>query len=732
MKVCALHAGRGTMLEYLHIILWFILIETLGFITIPLTKSAGNRLADGGYSVARVSGIILVTYFSWIFSYIMGFSLTAVLTAFLFLCLISIILYRKKRFFPDRKILIMNELVFLSGFFFFLIVRMYLPEIYRHEKFMDFAFLNAVIRTTSFPPPDPWFAGGLMDFYYYFGYLSVAVFGKLSAVNPSILFNLAVALTFALSLNAFFGLGYNLTHGKIKYGALTAVFGTLLGNLQGLIEFVSRYICHEQVSGEYYWSSSRVIPFTINEFPYFSFIHGDLHSHMLAIPFQLLVLSFLLNMYFRKNENSIFENRLAFLIFSISLGFLFPFNSWDFPVYFSLTFLVIFSFYCGNYIQNRNLFVSFTKFFSSIIIISIFSFLPYLPFYLDFNPPAAEGFDFVLPEFRTEVDKFLILFGLFLFLVFSFLITRLDSRRKTGFFVPLTGVSALLSKAWAVPLLIILFPLLTLSLFLFLKDIPKRSAAGFASLLTAAAAFIALLCELIFLDDPISGEYARMNTVFKFYMHLWIFLSIAASYSYYELNFRYMNKSENRKLLKEAVKIMWAALLVLLAISCAVFPAVSTFTRIEDMNATPSLDGMEYMKELDRGDYNAIRWIQENIEGSPVILEASRYDSSYSYTCRVSANTGLPAVIGWAGHERFWGRDRAEVRERIEDVSLIYSTGSEEKALELMNKYNVSYVYAGRLERQIYHVRPKKFENETYFEPVYEGSVTIYKLKKDP
>lgn len=720
------------MLEYLHIILWFFLIEALSVISAPLAKSAGNRLADGGYSVSRILGIILITYFSWIFSYILGFSLTAVLMAFLLLCLISITLYRKQRLFPSRKILLMNELVFMTGFFFFLIIRMHLPEIYRHEKFMDFAFLNAVMRTTSFPPPDPWFAGGLMDFYYYFGYLSVAVIGKLSAVNPSILFNLAIALTFALSLNAFFGLGYNLTRGKIKYGVLTAVFGTLLGNLQGLIEFVSMYIQHEHISRGYYWSSSRVIPFTINEFPYFSFIHGDLHSHMLSIPFQLLILVFLLNMYFRKNESSIFENSLTFLIFSISLGFLFPFNSWDFPVYFGLTLLVVFAFYCGNYIHNRNLFAAVAEFFNSIIFISLFSFLSYLPFYLDFNPNAAGGFDFVLPEFMTEIDKFLILFGLFLFLVFSFLVTRLDSGRKIGFFVLVAGASVLLSETWSIPLLTILLPLFALSMFLFLKDIPERSAAGFASLLIATAAFIALLCEVIFLDDPVSGKFARMNTVFKFYMHLWIFLAVAASYSYYELDFRYSSKSGNRTLLKRVIKKIWTAVLVLLIISCAIFPAVSTFTRIKDMNARHTLDGMGYMKELDRGDYNAIRWMQENIEGSPVILEASEDDSSYSYACRVSANTGFPAVIGWARHERFWGRDHAEVKKRIEDINLIYSTDSEKKAIELMNRYKVSYVYIGGLERQIYHVKQDKFKNETYFELVYEGSVTIYKLKKDP
>jgi YYY domain-containing protein len=289
-------------------------------------------------------------------------------------------------------------------------------------------------------------------------------------------FNLAIALTFALSFNLFFGFGYNLTGGKIKYGVLTAVSGTLLGNIQGLIEFVSMYIIKEQVSMMgYYWSSSRVIPYTINEFPYFSFIHGDLHSHMLAIPFQLLVLAFLLNIYFRKNGNWVFENTLAFLILSLSLGFLFPTNSWDFPIYFGLTFSIILAFYYEHYIHNRDLFGSIKGFLRTIILVSIFSFLLYLPFYLSFNPKAAGGFDFVVPELRTTIDKFLILFGLFLFPIYSLLITHLDSRRKIAHFIMWIGISALLSATWSIPLLLILLPLLALSLFSFLKDLPERS-----------------------------------------------------------------------------------------------------------------------------------------------------------------------------------------------------------------------------------------------------------------
>lgn len=724
------------MLDYVHIILWFIFIEVLGLISIPLAGTIGGRLADRGISAARTLGIMLVTYLSWIFSYLLGFNAVTIFISVLALCLVSVFVFRKQRYFPDRKILLSNEFIFAAAFFFFLAVRFYIPRIYMHEKFMDFAFLNTLMRTSSFPPADPWFAGESLDFYYYLGYLSVGVPGKLCYVEPSVLFNLAIALIFALCFNLLFGIGYNLTGGKVKYGVITAVSGILLGNIQGFLEFINRYIARESISMaasimEYYWSSSRVIPFTINEFPYFTFIHGDLHSHMLAIPFYLLVLTCLLNMYVRKNENSIFENTRALFVFSLSLGFLFPANSWDFPVYFGMTFLIVIVHYYGYHIRNRDLFGSVSGFFKTITLVSAFSFLPYLPFYLFFNPKAAGGFEFVGPELRTELGKFLILFGLFLFLIFSFLISRLGSRKKMAYFIVWVGISAFLSSALSISLLVILFPLVALSLLSFLKDLSERSPAGFISLLIAVAAFIALFCELVRLNDHITGSFARMNTVFKFYMHLWIFLAIAASYSYYELNSHLKSwPLDSLSLNKVYGKKVWTVSLLLLVISCSFFPIVSTFTRIEDMNATPSLDGMEYIRGLDEGDYDAIKWMQENIEGTQVVLEASDINSGYTYVSRVSANTGLPTVIGWTRHEIFWGRDYEEITQRIADVNLIYSTDNKKKALELIDKYNVSYVYIGQLERQLYNVRTEKFEDKTYFELVYLGPVTIYKVKK--
>jgi uncharacterized membrane protein len=106
---------------------------------------------------------------------------------------------------------------------------------------------------------------------------------------------------------------------------------------------------------------------------------------MLAIPFQLLVLAFLLNIYLRKDSNRVFENVLAFFIFSISLGFLFPSNSWDFPIYFGLAFAVILAFYYGRYIRNKSLTGSIIGFMGTILLVSVLSLLPYLPFYLSFK-----------------------------------------------------------------------------------------------------------------------------------------------------------------------------------------------------------------------------------------------------------------------------------------------------------------------------------------------------------
>ena len=195
-------------------------------------------------------------------------------------------------------------------------------------------FINSMLRTTEFPPLDPWMSGTVI-YYYYFGYLIVANLINITGILPSIAFNLATASFFALSFTTALGVGFNLT-GKIKYGIITAFFVTIAGNLVGFFQLMDIFRKENAINNMFsfnYWTSSRVIPDTINEFPFFSFLQGDLHAHMISITFQLLVILLLLNI-MRSNTFGLD----SILIMGLSIGFLYPLNTWDYPVYLILSY----------------------------------------------------------------------------------------------------------------------------------------------------------------------------------------------------------------------------------------------------------------------------------------------------------------------------------------------------------------------------------------------------------
>ena len=140
------------------------------------------------------------------------------------------------------------------------------------------------------------------------------------------------------------------------------------------------------------------------------------------------------------------------------------------------------------------------------------------------------------------------------------------------------------------------------------------------------------------------------------------------------------------------------------------------------------MDGTVYLKTSRPSDYSAIQWINKNIEGQPIILEAQ--GDSYTDYERISSNTGLPTVLGWTVHEWLWRGSYDIASPRIEDVKKIYESGSLNTTKTLLKKYNVSYVYVGNLEYEKYpSLDIKKFENlgETVFE---EGTTKLIRLDK--
>ncbi|MCP4624465.1 MAG: hypothetical protein GY850_13200 [bacterium] len=194
---------------------------------------------------------------------------------------------------------------------------------------------------------------------------------------------------------------------------------------------------------------------------------------------------------------------------------------------------------------------------------------------------------------------------------------------------------------------------------------------------------------------------------------------------------------------------MWTlALYVLLACSFS-YTLLATWAKSNDRFVPAlrrGLDGRAFMREAVylrdgkrialKHDLQAIVWLQKNIKGSPVILEAE--GPLYSWTSRISIHTGLPTVIGWDWHQRQQraSADPQQVEKRIEDVRQIYSAADPDQILPLLKKYRVSYIYVGPLETTRYPrkgIQKFKRYDGRYWTSVYRSEkVSIYKLEASP
>jgi uncharacterized membrane protein len=181
-------------------------------------------------------------------------------------------------------------------------------------------------------------------------------------------------------------------------------------------------------------------------------------------------------------------------------------------------------------------------------------------------------------------------------------------------------------------------------------------------------------------------------------------------------------------------KVIWVTMLVILVLACLIHPIASTTSALSGRHThwgmnRGTLDGMAYVEMVDKGDYDAIRWIEEEIKGSPVILEAR--GNPYLYSSRISAFTGLPTVIGWGANELLWRLAWVEVEEREQDVDMIYNTLDNDEAMELLRKYDVEYIYIGTVEQERYEEEGlQKFAThlEDYYLVYEHEGVTIFKV----
>lgn len=220
-------------------------------------------------------------------------------------------------------------------------------------------------------------------------------------------------------------------------------------------------------------------------------------------------------------------------------------------------------------------------------------------------------------------------------------------------------------------------------------------AGHFVWLLLLVGTLLLLICEWVFIRDYFDN---RMNTVFKLYYQAWLMLAVAGAYVLYFLAARRPRMGQGSG--GGLGRLGWPALAALMLAASLVYPLAGTVAKTEGFARRPTLDGHAFMARSQPDDYEAIRWLQETVPGTPTIVEAA--GGSYSSAGRVSAFTGLPTLLGWDFHEQQWRGSYAEQGKRKAEIDAIYSSYDRAAVEGLLRQYGVTYVYVGPLERETY------------------------------
>ena len=719
------------MIQIAYAFVWWLVLLVVGLIAFPLVSRVCGRLPDKGYSISKILGLVFITYVSWLLAslHLVKFGYISISIALLLLLALSFYLGRKNlslKKLPLKSMLI-SEAIFTVAFALFVVYTRYKPDIFYaySEDFMDFSFLQSILRSSYFPPADAWLSGYSLP-YYYGGQVTVAIVTLFSRVPSSISYNLAIASFFGLVAAASYGIGYNLT-GRKLYGFVALVFVAIAGYISGVFE-LSAFTFHHNLldysdnGAHTFWGwlqtfdiGTGVIPHTEQLYPYAAFLQRHLHAYLMSIPFQLMFLTLIPSLL--KKDGDDFQRGkwdwlLVMFVLGVSLGFFLLLNTWDYPIYAALTVLV-FVFFRLN--TSRK----------SIVGILLVSLVLYVPYFVTRGWSGAHGIGIV--HGRTELADFVELFALFLFLVFSFFYVWFKGRvlkaERLILVIVFSIILASLAFLLNFQLLLVLAPLILIPLYCIFKS-RKRAETEFMFLFVLMAALLVLFCEIFFINDSLSGLDERYNTVMKFYLPVWIFLAIASVYGVFWVMQRAAGK----------LKGVWVGALIVLIICCLMQPVGQTIGWASGKRSyfnigRGTIDGTAYVKTIAPGDYEAIQWINAHIKGQPVILESP--GGSYQFTSYVATMTGLPTVVGWVTHEVMWRGSWEPMSGRRTDVDNIYKSPDSDEALVLLRKYNVEYVYVGKMEKETYPAESlQKFAGDPErYKPIYEkDGVTIYQV----
>lgn len=771
---------------------WWLVVEVLGLLALPLTMWFFRRLPDRGYSLAKPFGILLTGYGAWLLSMVgLGSFGYLLLSAIALLVLaLGVAVWRRDGL---RHCLAelrqrLSWIGFQEALF---LIALYVGILLRQRDFfgggvaishteqpMDLTFISGILASPQFPPQDPWLAPYAIN-YYYLGYLLVAGLIRLSGVSVGVGYTLGIATIFALTAIMVAGIVRNLIDlsppaaerarrfqlGRWAFPLLGVVLVLIASNQVGALQIMAgsekvvamggvqlaqavgnglgsratidlpppfpaqdfdgaqQLVPADKVRDFNAWWPSRALwddlrtpegttnrVYAITEFPFFSFLLGDLHPHVLSLPWSLLAVAVALNVLLRPAAPD-FRSRtgtLQLILTGIVIGGLYAINSWDLPTYVLLYLGALTLLYLRLAPTPRDFF--WAHFIQQAGATILVSYLVYVPFHLTFTAPT-QGFPLAISPARTDLTEFLVIFGLAFVPLLAFVIRSgraahaEQTERSVWPFSPLvTAMSLLLLLPIGRLLGWPLFALLPLALWAgsTAYTCRRQPAAAFALWLFAVGALVIWGVDLLYLRDSYGSP--RMNTIFKFYYQVWLLWGMLAAYALWTLAQRIRWTS-----------LVWLVPFLALLAGALVYPALAP----ADSRAAEPIDGLAYLRQNQPAESAAIDWIRGNTPGDAVVLQApgKPYQAD---TARVASATGRPTVIGWTQHEGLWRGGQPQARDEIatreQDVTTIYTTTDAQQAQNLLQKYGVDYVYVGPSEQALTNERAAPPEALTKFD----------------
>jgi YYY domain-containing protein len=743
-------------MEYGLVATWLLAYLLLLLVGMPVARALVPQLPDRGAGIALPIALAVV----WLVAYFVGFlSITAGLWLGVAALVVLALGLQRRGNDLDLRRFAETAAVFSLAFLFVIGLRAFDPAASAPagEKFLDMGLLQSLMRSSTIPPEDPWFAGETVRYYYGGHYLS-SLLARLTGTEARFAYNPALAGFYAMLVTGVYGLAGSIAADRgfprVPAALAGAFFVGFASNLLTPLRFVFGVLpdsvadpvagslgveisgVAESLSAFSYWPASRIIEATINEFPLFAWLNGDLHAHMMSPMVFVVVIGVLADVWMGGEGRS--RRRTLFALFGAVpalAGMIAVFNSWSFPAVGGLVAVTV---WLGpvspasllhprvaawerahaNGPTARELSRIGLAAVSGIAALAL-GFLWSLPYWLwTASSQSSVG---VLPS-RSALGGLLVVHGAFLALFWLFAYRHagrpLDRLQRWGVLAFSGGLLAV-SIVLDAPAVGLFGPLIVLGWLLLRWWAPTdalfadaeesvlgdaapasdggRTGPGFETVLIVAFAGLVLAVEFVHVAEPLAPE--RFNTVFKAYAQVWILAAVAAGVVVVRL---LVEHAPELSLSGPRWQTVFAVVVAALLASTALYGvlAVSDHVGSDAHRDTDelTLDALAYVAEDHPDEAPAIEYLLYEVEGQPNMVDYPN-DLGYTWANAPSSMTGVPTLAGWWPARGYHGTEW--YNQRVEDVQTIY-TGDPEMQRYLLDYYNVELVYVGPHEREQY------------------------------